>query len=285
MILCIGSGKGGTGKTTVSLGFALALAKAGERVQYLDCDVEEPNAHLFFKGIQLKSRAARVLVPKIDRSKCDYCGECSKFCAYHAIAVFPENILTFNEMCHNCGGCVRVCPKNAISEVPRTIGNVKSGTARGVELVFGELNIGEAKAPPLIREVKKEINGDSTIIIDAPPGTACPFVEAVRESYYCALVTEPTPFGLHDLKIAVEVVRLLGIPFGVVINRSDVGDMCVENFCSENKIDVLMKIKNNRDVAVAYSNGLPITDAVPESGREFLKVLKEMDERTGNNQR
>lgn len=285
MRICVGSGKGGTGKTTVSLGIAISLTEAGNAVQYIDCDVEEPNAHLFFKDIVFDEITAGVLVPEIDKDKCDLCGKCSDLCAYHALAVFPKTILVFNEMCHSCGGCAKVCPKKAITEVSRVIGKIKTGSANGLKLSYGELNVGETLAPPLIRKVKKNINENDITIIDAPPGTACPFVETVRQSDFCVLVTEPTPFGLHDLGIAIDVVKILGVPYGVVINRSDVGDMSVEHFCQKNDIPILLRIPNDRNIAVAYSNGMPITAAVPEYKDVFVRMYKEIYERVGGHKR
>jgi len=284
MKIAIGSGKGGTGKTTVSLGLALSLAEESP-VQYIDCDVEAPNAHLFFQDIILNEKTAGVLVPEIDSNKCTFCGECSKFCAYHALAIFPKTALVFHEMCHSCGGCSKICPEKAITEVKRNIGKIKTGNSNGVILSYGELNIGETQSPPLIREVKKTIDNKITAIIDAPPGTACPFVETIRESNFCVLVTEPTPFGLHDLNIAKEVVKILEIPYGVIINKFDVGDSKVEEFCLKNHIPVLMKIPNDRNIAVAYSKGIPITETVSKYKKEFIEVYKKIYERADCNKR
>ncbi len=285
MKIVVGSGKGGTGKTTVSLGLSLSLAENKIPVQYIDCDVEEPNAHLFFKGAEFQKKDVEVMVPEIDKAKCNFCGECAKFCAYNALAIFPNTALVFNEMCHSCGGCKIVCPQGAISEVKRKIGEIRTDFASEVKISYGDLNVGETQAPPLIRAVKKEIDDKNIAIIDAPPGTACPFVETIRQSDFCLLVTEPTPFGLHDLKIAVEVVRLIGIPFGVAINRSDIGDSSVEEFCKTEEIPVMMKILNDRNVAVAYSNGLPITEADPKYKLEFMELYRKIYERVGNHKR
>ncbi|HPW45974.1 MAG TPA: ATP-binding protein [bacterium] len=286
MKIVVGSGKGGTGKTTVSLGLSLSLAENKMPVQYIDCDVEEPNAHLFFKEAEFQKRDVEVLVPEIDKAQCNFCEECAKFCAYNALAIFPNTALVFNEMCHSCGGCKIVCPQGAISEVKRKIGEIHTAIANNkVQISYGKLNVGETQSPPLIRAVKKEIADKNIAIIDAPPGTACPFVETIRHGDFCLLVTEPTPFGLHDLKTAVEVVSLIGVPFGVLINRSDIGDSSVEEFCSNEKIPVLMKIPNDRNIAVAYSNGMPITEADPKYKLEFMELHRKIYERVGNHKR
>lgn len=263
MIISIASGKGGTGKTTVAVNLALSL----KNIQFLDCDVEEPNAQIFLKPRIEGKNKATILVPEIDEVKCTYCGKCREVCAYHAIAVLPGSdgkkgsVLVFPHLCHGCGACRLLCPQGAVKEVDREIGVIEIGAKGDMQFVHGRLNIGEAMSPPLIRQVKEYINATRTVIIDAPPGTSCPVITAVKGSDFCVLVTEPTPFGLNDLILAVEVLRKLQIPFGVVINRSDIGDGKVEAYCGNENIPVLMKIPFSREIAISYSKGIPIVES------------------------
>ncbi|MFA5005338.1 MAG: ATP-binding protein [Candidatus Omnitrophota bacterium] len=260
MIISIASGKGGTGKTTVAVNLALSL----ENVQLLDCDVEEPNVHLFLKPRIREENKAYIAIPEVDEAKCIYCGRCREVCAYHAIAVLPASegkkgsVLVFSHLCHGCGACSLFCPQGAIKEVNKEIGVIEIGEKGDMQFVQGRLNIGEAMSPPLIRQVKKYINPARTVIIDSPPGTSCPVITAVKGSDFCVLVTEPTPFGLNDLILAVEVLRKLQIPFGAVINRSDIGDGKVEGYCKQEGIPILMQIPFSREIAVSYSEGIPI---------------------------
>jgi len=271
MIISVASGKGGTGKTTVAVNLALAL----KNIQFLDCDVEEPNAHIFLKPTIVKKKKAYVLVPEIDELKCNYCGKCMEVCAYHTIAVLPAsenkkgNVLVFSNLCHGCGACMLLCPQGAIKEVKREIGVIEIGRKSEMQFIQGCLNIGEAMSPPLIRQVKEHIGSARTVIIDAPPGTSCPVITAVKGSDFCVLVTEPTPFGLNDLILAVEVLRKLEIPFGVVINRADIGDGKVEDYCCKEGIIVLMRIPFSKEIAKAYSCGKTILSISPEFNRDF----------------
>ena len=273
MVVSVASGKGGTGKTTVAVNLALSLE--GD-VQFLDCDVEEPNAHIFLKPKITHARSLSVLVPKVDEKRCTYCGKCAKFCSYNAIAIVKERVLFFPELCHNCGGCAIVCPEKAIREVKRPKGVVEEGRAGKIRFIKGELNVGEAVSPPLIREVKKAADEDFLTIIDVPPGTSCPVIEAVKGSDFCLLVTEPTPFGLNDLTLAVEVMRKLKIPFAVVINRSDIGDGKVEEYCEKEKIPILMRIPMDRRIATAYSKGTPIVEEIPEYREKFKEIYEKI---------
>ncbi len=270
MILAIASGKGGTGKTTLSVNLARVV---GSDVQLLDCDVEEPNAHLLLEGELLEEETVAIPVPQVDESLCDGCSECGRFCQYHAIVSFGTAPLVFPAMCHGCGGCAKVCPRKAIHEVDKRIGTVKTVRSGNVTLVQGRLDIGVAMAPPLIRAVKGRLRNGALAILDAPPGTSCPVITTLRGADFVALVTEPTPFGLHDLMLAVDMVRALEIPFGVVVNRVGVGDERVHMFCKGENIPVLLEIPDDRRVAVTYSTGDLIVEALPEYRGLFESLI------------
>jgi len=269
MIISIASGKGGTGKTTIAVSLALSIDK---EVQFLDCDVEEPNAHIFLKPEIKASQKVSIPVPEIDEAKCDFCGKCAEVCVYNAIAVLKDRVLIFPNLCHGCGGCVLLCPQKAIKEVNREIGILEIGNSGNLQFIHGRLNIGEAISPPLIRAVKKQIHPDKMVIIDAPPGTSCPVIESVKGSDFCILVSEPTPFGLNDLILAVEVLRKLNIPFGVIINRADIGDDGLERYCKNEHIPVLMRIPFDKKIAFLYSKGVPLV----EEQREYIAMFNDM---------
>ncbi|MDD2777941.1 MAG: ATP-binding protein [Methanocellales archaeon] len=269
MIISIASGKGGTGKTTIATNLALSL----ENVQLLDCDVEEPNAHIFLKPEIKIQTPVCIPVPRVDETKCDYCGKCAEFCEFNAFAVFNKQIMIFPELCHGCGGCLLVCPKNAMVENYKEVGVVKKGVARDIEFVYGELKLGEPMAVPVIRKVKEEIDENKTVIIDASPGTSCPVIAAVHGSDYCILVTEPTPFGLHDLGLAVETLRKMKIPFGVVINCDGIGDQKVQEYCKKEGIPLLLKIPMDRRIAELYSRGIPFVLEMPKWKDKFLELF------------
>jgi MinD superfamily P-loop ATPase len=283
MRISVASGKGGTGKTTVATNLARVLYEAGVKVAFLDCDVEEPNAHIFLNPQLYQTEPVLSRLPVVDQDKCTGCKKCVEFCLYNALALVGKKVLVFPELCHACGGCSLVCPTGAISEVEREIGVVEMGYAYEMPVLDGVLEVGEAIAPPIIKAVKRrgrEFESDVTII-DAPPGTACPMIEAIKGSDYCILVTEPTPFGLNDLKLAIEVVCELKIPHGVVINRCDIGDRKVEGFCDENGIPILMRIPMDRRIAEAYSEGVMMLD-VDESWRgRFLEMFEAVKEAIG----
>ena len=270
MKIAIASGKGGTGKTTLAVNLALAANGAAD---LLDCDVEAPNAHLFLNGILQSQRVVTIPVPEVDEARCNGCGECSEFCAFNAIVSFGTVPVIAPEMCHGCGGCMRVCRRKAIREVPKRIGVVETLQCGAITLVQGRLDVGSALAPPLIRAVKKEARGD-LVIMDAPPGTSCPVIATLREAEFAVLVTEPTPFGLNDLKLAVDTVRKLGLPFGAVINRADGNGDLVHPYLEKEKIPLLAEIPNNRRIAEAYAKGTPLIDAMPDYKPLFAKLLR-----------
>jgi MinD superfamily P-loop ATPase len=272
--IAVSSGKGGTGKTTVAVNLAGLMAESSGNICYVDCDVEEPNGHLFLKPAIDKEWPAVLPVPVVDEETCDYCGECKKICQYNAITVIAENILVFPELCHGCGGCTRVCPREAITENPRAVGMVMAGNSSKVKFISGKLNIGEPLATTVIRAVKSAIGNESDILIDAPPGTSCPVVEAINGSDLVLLVSEPTPFGLNDLKLAVETVRKLDLDFGVVINRSDIGNDSVRQYCLEESIPIIAEIPNDRKIAELYSRGELLYEAHP-GFRERLKDISD----------
>ncbi len=252
MKLSIASGKGGTGKTTVATNLALSL----ESAQLIDCDVEEPNSHVFLDIDLEELEDVSVRLPQIDKKKCTFCGKCSDFCSYNALAVVPQDVLVFPELCHSCNGCALVCPEDAISWKSRVIGSLQHGTINNsLEFYQGQLNVGEMQAVPVIKALKKHIDSEKNVIIDSPPGTSCPVIETVSDSDYCILVTEPTPFGLHDLKLAVDVLNHLEVPFGVIINRDGFGNDAVETYCNDHNLPILLKIPHDERIAHLYSEG------------------------------
>ncbi len=274
MIISIASGKGGTGKTTVATNLALSLLSLQSQVQLLDCDVEEPNAHLFINPLIQEKEAVSTPVPKVDEDKCTLCRKCVEICRFRAIIVIGEVILTFPELCHSCGGCMIVCPEKAISETGRELGILEKGTKDELEFGHGRLRIGEAMAPPLIKKVRSLSQSERVVIIDAPPGTSCPVITAIKGVDFVLMVTEPTPFGLHDLKLAVEAVKLLGIPHGLVINRSDIGDNGVMDYASQEGLPILMEIPFDRKIAEAYSRGRLVIEEMPEWREKFVQLYQ-----------
>jgi MinD superfamily P-loop ATPase len=275
MIISVASGKGGTGKTLIATSLALSL-KDKHQVQLLDCDVEEPNDHIFMKPVITQSEAVSIPVPKVNEEKCTHCGKCAEVCAYNAIAVVKEYVLTFPELCHGCGACSYLCPEKAITEVPHEIGMIETGDADGVAFGHGKLSIGQAMAPPVIRKVKGLVNRDNTVIIDASPGTSCPVVEAIKSSDFCLLVTEPTPFGLNDLRLAVATVRQLDIPCGVVLNRVGAGDGKTEEYCVKENIPVLLTIPLDTNIARLYSRGVPLVEGIPDYKSSFAELYEKI---------
>jgi len=277
VIISVASGKGGTGKTLVATSLALALKDQGE-VHLLDCDVEEPNDHLFMKPALNGREEVSIPVPLVDEDRCSFCGKCAEVCAYNAIAVVGDHVLVFPELCHGCGACMYLCPEKAIAEGKKEIGVVEWGLADGIRFTHGKLTVGEVLAPAIIRKVKSQARNGGTVITDVPPGTSCPVVEAIRDSAYCLLVTEPTPFGLNDLALAVETVRTLGIPCGVVLNRAGVGDAGVEDYCRKEKIPILLTIPLDASIARAYSRGIPLIEHQPQWKPKFQALFQRIEE-------
>lgn len=269
-MITVASGKGGTGKTTVATNLAVAVGKGAT---LLDCDVEEPNAHLFLKPESVTKTPVTTMVPVVDPDVCVQCGACSELCQFSAITLVAGELYTFPRMCHSCGGCVMVCPTGALTEGTRELGELETGQCNEIELISGRLKVGEAMSPPLIERVKEAAEGRDLVIVDAPPGTSCPVISAMNGTQYVLLVTEPTPFGLHDLKLAVEAVRVLGMPFGIVINRADAGDDRVVQYAREEGIDILLSIPYSRKVAEYYARGRLLVEAMPEMAEAFAGMV------------
>jgi MinD superfamily P-loop ATPase len=291
MIIAVASGKGGTGKTTVAVSLALSLVEKGEEVGaggftgapiLVDCDVEEPNAALYVKPVLEEAREVGILIPEVDASICTSCGICAEVCRFHAITVVGKQVLIFPDLCHGCGSCTLMCPEEAISETLHFLGKIERGRSQRLSFAQGVLNVGEAMAVPVIQQLKTwaipEESGKGTIILDSPPGTSCPVVETMQQSDFVLLVTEPTPFGLHDLRIAVQVAReVLNLPVGVLINRDGIGDGGVEAYCSEEDVPILMRIPYERRIAEAYSRGIPLVEAMPEYIAHFQALYRSIE--------
>jgi len=274
MIISVASGKGGTGKTTIAVNLAAAL---DERAELLDCDVEEPNAHLFLHPVIERSRQITTPVPRVDRDQCTLCRKCAEICRFSAIAVAGKQVLVFADLCHGCGGCTLVCPEQAITEVGRELGVIDFGRRDGLGYVGGRLRVGEAMAPPLIKQVRAAADPQRITIVDAPPGTSCPVIAAMHGADFVLLVTEPTPFGLHDLRLAVAAVKLLGIPAGLAVNRADLGDDRVFRYAEEEGLPLLMTIPFDRRIAETYSRGELLVNALPERREQFVELYRRIE--------
>lgn len=271
MKIAIASGKGGTGKTFFSVNLTHSLDR---ELLLLDCDVEEPNVNLFLKGELVEQRDSTLLVPQVDLDLCDGCRVCADFCQFNAIAVIRGVPLIFEDLCHGCGGCTLFCPQNAMDDTPHKIGVISHYHKGKISLIEGRLDVGKALAVPVIRDVKgdKEVAKHPLVILDAPPGTSCPVVWSLSGCDLAILVTEGTPFGLHDLKLAVETVREVGIPFGVVVNRDGLGDERVVTYCQEENIPVVGKIPNDREIATLYAQGKIVVDELPHYRALFTQI-------------
>lgn len=276
LTIAVASGKGGTGKTTVSASLACAAADAGYKASYLDCDVEEPNGHLFLRPSINHSHLVGIPVPVVDPEKCVACGSCGEICQYSAIVCINKNVLTFDKMCHGCGGCSLVCPTGAITEKSRDIGVVETGSSGKVRFCHGKLNVGEALSPPLIKAVRSTGQDGGLSIIDASPGASCPVIAAIKSVDYVLLVTEPTPFGINDLEIAVDMVKELHIPHAVVVNRCVPEYTLARDFCRGKNIRILAEIPDDRRVAEAYSRGELPYSAVPGYRELFEGLLNDV---------
>ena len=274
MKIAVASGKGGTGKTTVAVNLALSL----EDAHVFDCDVEEPNSHTLLHPVDMKVTPVTVPTPVIDQDKCTLCGECGNFCQFNAIFVGKSKVILYEEICHSCGGCVLACPEKVISEKDRVVGELYLDTSGKVNLTYGALNIGEPMAVPVIKAVKSRIQEDGLSILDAPPGTSCTVIETVQQCDFVILVTEPTPFGLHDLSMTVDVIDRLDVPYGVIINRADIGDDSTRKYLEEKGIPVLMEIPFDRHIAELYSRGVPFVEELDEYRSQFQEVFKYIKE-------
>jgi MinD superfamily P-loop ATPase len=275
MRIAIASGKGGTGKSTVACNMALSLVTGGVEVTLADCDVEEPNLRLFLPGGEEGPADVTVQVPVIDRTRCTYCGTCADFCTFNAISVFMGNALIFPGLCHSCGGCMLVCPEGAITETPRKVGViVQARPAPGIRLITGILDEGEHSSVPVINAVKNMLPEEGISIVDCAPGTSCNMVSAVRGCDYCILVTEPTPFGLHDLSLAVDTLKMMGVRCGVVINKSTDDDRIIEDYCAAGGISVLGKIPYDDRIARIYSEGVAVVARMPGMMPAFAVIYE-----------
>ncbi len=279
MKIAVASGKGGTGKTTIATSLTTCLANVGKSVAYLDCDVEAPNAHLFLRPVFDQNQDVNILIPTVDDTLCAGCGRCAEVCEFHAIVVLAGKPLVFPELCHGCGSCALECPENAISKIPKNLGVLEKGlTPANIDFTRGLLNVGEPMAVPIIRQLKKwHVAKDQEIIIlDSPPGTSCPVVESISGSDYVLLVTEPTPFGLHDLKLAVQLTRELAIPSGVIVNRDGIGDAKVDDFCQEAGIPILMRIPLEREIGEGIAQGKLLIEIQPEYKGNFQQMYAQI---------
>ena len=283
MIIAIASGKGGTGKTTIATSLAAALAAQGTLVSCLDCDVEAPNAHIFLQPEINQVKAVTLQIPEVDTALCTACGRCAEVCEFNAIVVLGSQPLVFPQLCHGCGSCTLVCPEHAISEVPKQLGVLESGpTKQNINFAHGILDVGEPLAVPVISQLKKwqPPSLSEVTILDSPPGASCPVVESLRGANYVILVTEPTPFGLHDLKLAVQLTCELRLPTGVILNRDGIGDDGVEKYCREENLPILMRIPFERLIGEGIAQGKTLLEIHPEYMPQFQSLYQQVNLQT-----
>ncbi len=279
MVISVAAGKGGTGKTLIAVNLALSLHRSGIQTTLVDCDVEEPNAHLFLKPEISRREKVTVPIPKIDLDRCERCGECSSFCPFGALATTPTSLLIFEELCHGCGGCALVCPRDAISEEERVLGMLEEGnTGEGMGVIRGILDIGEPKASIVISAAKERMRSDEVNVVDCGPGTGCAVMTAVHGSHLCVMVTEPTPFGLHDLQMAVEMTETLGVPSLVVLNKDVPGDTLARKFCEKRGLEIALSIPFSRDIARLNARGVNLVDVDKEWMDKFLSLYQRAEE-------
>lgn len=274
MRISVASGKGGTGKTLVATNLALSLVDQQKPVQLLDCDVEEPNAHIFLKVKQSEEQKVYLPIPKVDYDQCQYCGKCAEVCQFNAIALMKRTLVIFPDVCHSCGGCWQLCPNGALQPISREVGTVDICQLGPLKLVSGRLKLGTHISPPVIKAVRANEDSASIIVIDGPPGSSCPVMTSVAGTDYCILVTEPTPFGLNDLVLAVEMLRVLGVPCGVVINRDVPGNDIIDRYCEKQGLSVLMRIPLQTEIARAYAKGIPLVESDPTWRARFLELYQ-----------
>lgn len=279
MQLVIASGKGGTGKTTVATNLAWTEAY-NQKIVFMDLDVEEPNAAIFLKPDFYEQISVVKKVPSIDKEKCTFCGKCAEACVFNALSVLPQNVLVFEDLCHACGLCKLVCPFKAIKEVDYEIGVIKAGTSLKNQILFyeGTLNIGETSTPEVIAAVKKQIRKDMLHILDAPPGTSCSVIEALKEADFCLLVAEPTPFGASDLSLMIKLVKNMGIPSGIIINQWEKGNNLIDNLAEQFDIPVIAHIPFDTSIAAAYARGMLFAEQHPEYRRLFQAIIPKIKE-------
>jgi MinD superfamily P-loop ATPase len=277
MKIAIASGKGGTGKTTLSVNLALFLSEK-HKVVLTDLDVEEPNSGLFLKGEPVNVESKYKMIPKWNPEKCILCGNCQTVCNFHAVLKLGKKIAVFNELCHGCYACSELCPTDSLPMVEERMGELKHFKVENIDFIESRLDIGQEQAVPLISQtfdyLGEKFTDDRVFIFDSPPGTSCPVIEATKEADIVILITEPTPFGLHDLKLAMDTMRQLNKRFAVVINRAGVGDDEVEKYCNEKNVSVIAKIPNDRKIAELYSRGEIIYKKIPEMRVELEKIEK-----------
>ncbi|MEI7827766.1 MAG: ATP-binding protein [Euryarchaeota archaeon] len=279
MIIAVASGKGGTGKTTVAVNLALALQRE-YNVKFFDCDVEAPNAYLFLKPEITHSEPVMIGCPTVNGALCTFCGKCAEVCAFNALVVLKERVLLYPELCHDCGGCELFCLQNAIGRTEHKIGTLESGFAGNIAFFHGRLTPGEPFSPPVIRALKRKLSDNSdnsVVILDAPPGTSCPVVTAIEGSDFCLLVTEPTPFGLNDLALAVELVQKLEIRAGVVVNRADIGDNKVDAYCAKKGLPVLMRLPYDQELSIRYAQGIPAVGVLSGYQKRFSQLCQDIN--------